>query len=144
MPHAGGRPSKLTPETREKLLSAIRLGNYRETACAYAGIDPHTLGRWMKRGEREQRGEYWELCALIKDAEASAEMVSVARIRAASADTWQAAAWYLERKFPERWARSDRLDVRLLLAERVQAVAADLGLDEADVLTEAKKLLGVR
>ena len=32
-------------------------------------------------------------------------------IGSAAKDNWQAAAWRLERKFPKRWGRHDRLDL---------------------------------
>lgn len=35
---AAGRPTKLTPEVQEKMLVAIRGGNYREVASQWAGI----------------------------------------------------------------------------------------------------------
>ena len=46
-----GRPSKLTPEVRERIVQALVAGNYRETASRYAGIDPRQFSRWMSRGE---------------------------------------------------------------------------------------------
>ena len=33
-----GRPTKLTPDVQEKIVQAIRAGNYIETAAAYAGV----------------------------------------------------------------------------------------------------------
>ena len=45
-----GRPSKFTPETRKKILWALRLGNYRKTAAEYAGISERTICDWLYKG----------------------------------------------------------------------------------------------
>jgi hypothetical protein len=36
------RPSKLTPEVEERILKALRAGNYATAAARYAGIHPST------------------------------------------------------------------------------------------------------
>ena len=45
------RPTKLTPAVAERILSAIRAGNFMEVAARYAGISPSTLYRWLERGD---------------------------------------------------------------------------------------------
>ena len=50
----GGRPSKLTPEVQEKIVTAIRAGNYAQVAAVYAGIGERTFYRWMERGEKSK------------------------------------------------------------------------------------------
>jgi transposase len=50
-----GRPPIISPELVEKLVGAIRAGNYIETAAAFAGINKDTLYDWMKRGARSAR-----------------------------------------------------------------------------------------
>ena len=53
----GGRPSKLTPEVQEKIVTAIRAGNYAQVAAVYAGIGERTFYRWMELGKsRRQLG----------------------------------------------------------------------------------------
>lgn len=51
----GGRPSLISAQIVENILSAIRAGTYIETAAAFAGITKDTLYRWLKRGRREKR-----------------------------------------------------------------------------------------
>jgi len=41
----------------------------------------------------------------VEKAQAGAEMTSIALINRASEMQWQAAAWRLERKHPDRWGR---------------------------------------
>ena len=121
---AGGRPTKLNIDTHNKIISAIRAGNYIETAAAYAGIDKSTLYDWLKRGEREKQRvaqnprykirkseePYVEFSNAVEKALAEAEVRDVAIIAKAAEEQWQAAAWRLERKFPDRWGRK-KLDI---------------------------------
>jgi transposase len=111
----GGRPTKFTPERTTKLITALRAGNYRDTACKYAGISFQTLRNWIKIAESpDAPAEYVEFLDAIEKAEAEAEMVDIGIIRqAAQEGQWQAAAWVRERKNPERWGRRDASKIEL-------------------------------
>jgi hypothetical protein len=102
------RPTKLTKEVQERILQAVQAGNYLDTAAQYAGIDASTMRRWVVKGEAPNAAEpYRSFCTALKSARATAEVRSVALIQsAASNGTWQAAAWYLERSYPDRWGRT--------------------------------------
>ena len=119
-----GRKSKLTPQAQNDIVSAIKAGNYQETAALYAGIDAGTYYRWMERGRIEQERltagaepdeaetPYREFREVIEKARASAEIGHVANItRAASDGTWQASAWFLERSHPQKWGRINRTEI---------------------------------
>jgi hypothetical protein len=105
------RPEKLTPEVQQRIVDSLRMGNYIETASAYAGITKSTLYEWMKRGAREKRGKYKEFSNAVEKAMAEAEMWDVALIAQAAKENWQAAAWRLERKYPARWGRKTQHEV---------------------------------
>lgn len=138
---ADGRPTKLTPEVQHRIVQAIQAGNYMETAAAYAGINKSTLYLWLKRGAREKErleknsrarmrkseAPFVEFSNAIQKALAEAEMRDVMLIGKAAAEQWQAAAWRLERKFPQRWGRrvaiedaKERDSARNALAELMQ------------------------
>jgi transposase len=106
-----GRPSKLTPEVQERIISAIRAGNYASVAAAYAGVGERTFYTWMEKGESQPSGKYAQFRHAVKSAESEAEVRAVATIQKLMPDTWQAAMTYLERKFPNRWGRRSRMDV---------------------------------
>lgn len=102
-----GRPNKLTQETIKKLEQAIALGATYEDACRYAGINYETFRRWMRRGEQAKSGEYREFHERIRDAESRATIGWLAKIEAAANNgSWKAAAWKLERRYPDRYGRS--------------------------------------
>jgi transposase len=108
-----GRPTKLTPEVQDKIVTALRAGNYQETAATYAGISVPTFYRWMEQGATPDADViYREFREAVEKAKADAEVRDVALIDRAAADgNWQAAAWKLERKFPNRWGRVNRTEV---------------------------------
>lgn len=118
-----GRPTKLTPELQHIIVKAVRAGNYMETAAAFAGLHKSTLYDWLKRGAREKdrvskdprlrirKSElpFVEFSDALEKALAEAEVRDVAIIGKAAEEQWQAAAWRLERKFPERWGRKEQI-----------------------------------
>ena len=106
-----GRPTKLTPEVQAIIVEAIEKGNDKTVAARLAGIGESTFYAWMERGEQAKSGVFLEFREAVKKAEAEAEQHFVGVIKAASADTWTAAAWWLERKYPERWGRKERQQI---------------------------------
>lgn len=107
-----GRPSKLTPEVKKRLLDAIRAGNYYEAACQYAGISYATFWRWMQQGENAKSGQYRDFREAIIAAEAEAEVRMVAQWQAQIPDDWRAARDFLARRFPQRWAQQQTIDLQ--------------------------------
>lgn len=106
-----GRKSKLDNDRREKLLKAIRVGNDKKVACALAGISETTLYRWLEQSKKKNATpELREFRESLERAEAEAEVLKVSRIaQAADNGRWQAAAWWLERKYPERWGQQTKI-----------------------------------
>lgn len=151
MSKKGGRPTKLTPELQEEICKAIRAGNYIETAAAFAGISKNTLYDWMKRGAREKErlaknprakvkkseAPFVDFSDAVEKALAAAEVRDVMLIGKAAETQWQAAAWRLERKFPDRWGRKERLEVAAEVdissyVNALSATADEVWNDESD------------
>ena len=105
-----GRPTKLTPEVQDRIIQALKAGNYVETAAEYAGIGKTTFYRWMEQGAKASRGIYREFRDAVTRARAEAEARNVAIIQKAAPDDWRAAAWWLERAFPDRWGPRQKLE----------------------------------
>jgi hypothetical protein len=93
------RPTKFNEERSQKIIEALRGGNTRKASAEYAGINQDTLADWAKR--------YSDFSDSIKKAEADAEVRNVAIISKAASETWQAAAWWLERRRHEDWKKRD-------------------------------------
>ena len=98
-----GRPTKLDDLKAKRIVDAVAEGLPRDTAAKLARIAPSTLYSWLSRGE-DGEAPYAELLERVKEAEAQGEQELVKRIRSASVETWQAAAWLLERRRPEAYA----------------------------------------
>lgn len=89
---------KRTPEVDERIKKALSLGATRRAACQYAGINPATFTRWYDR--------WADFAALVEKAEGDATVGWLAKIEAAANDgQWQAAAWKLERRYPNEYGR---------------------------------------
>jgi len=114
---------KLTPEVQDRIINALRAGNYVETAAQLAGVGRASIYRWIDKGQsaidREEQGEelnadderYAEFARGVEEARASAMARNVALVNTAAQTTWQAAAWWLERTNPQMWGRHLRAEV---------------------------------
>jgi hypothetical protein len=98
----------LTPELAESFCKVVAAGNYRIVAAAAVGVTDRSVKKWIARGKKEESGIYREFMLAVEKAEGSAERAMVRLIRKSARTDWHAAAWYLERKFNERWGRQDR------------------------------------
>jgi transposase len=106
-----GRPTKFTKEVQDQLYQLIKEGNYFDTSCKIAGISYSTFREWIIKGEQDGKGKFFDFSEAIKKAEAEAEAKRVEMIlKAGMIQDWKANAWYLERKYPDRWGKVDRLE----------------------------------
>jgi transposase len=138
---SAGRPTKLTPETVKKLCVAIQQGATYALACKYAGISYDTFNDWKRRGAEEearrqnprvQEGtaawtegeEFIQFLQAIQKAEGDAALGWLLKIElAATAGHWQAAAWKLERRYPQEYGRTVvTQDVPPLTPEQIAAM----------------------
>lgn len=97
-----GQPTKYTPARIRTVIQYIRAGNYVETAALAAGIGVSTLHEW--------RAKHPDFAEAIQSARAIAEQRNVLLIQNAASESWQAAAWWLERSFPQKYGRHDRIE----------------------------------
>ena len=106
-----GRGTKLTPERQEKVVAAVRAGNYAKTACLISGIHESTYCAWKKRGKKaleEGREDiYSNFLLAIQEAHAVAEARNVAIINKAAQKDAKHAQWWLERTNWKMWGRKD-------------------------------------
>jgi hypothetical protein len=99
------RPSKLTPEVQERIVAAVRAGNFYGPAAESAGISEATFYRWMKNGREAASGIQRDFYLAVRKAEADLEVEIVARLRKAAIEEWRAGLTLLERRHPDRWGR---------------------------------------
>jgi len=100
-----GRPTKLTPEVQKTICDTVSGGGTDRVACLRAGISVSGLGEWKRRGAAGEE-PYAAFLAAYKRAEGDFGLRNLALIGKAAQDgTWQAAAWLLERRYPEEYGR---------------------------------------
>ena len=121
---------KLTKEGIEKAVKYCRAGLPDCQIAAILGVPKTTYSRWINHPTTSNQRE---LCERLKKADAEREANLVSRIMRASDDTWQAAAWLLERRYPERYAKptrpEDNTDTAVLKAakELISSVPSAIG-----------------
>ena len=133
-----GRPTKLTPEVQTSICRDLAAGLTRDCAATRAGITYSTLRLWVSRGRRggAKNTAFLDFYTALKKAEQDAIARNVAIVQTAakggmvvervtSTDAkgrttttekftrpeWTAGAWWLERKFPDRWGKRERREV---------------------------------
>lgn len=132
-----GRPPALTTESRDRIISAVRAGNYLTTAAALANVSTSSVYRWLERAEEPgARREYREFRDALARARAEAEARVVATImrgvtggavvkevtrtlpngaveteRQVAPPNPREGLEFLSRAFPDRWARRQALEV---------------------------------
>lgn len=87
------------PAIAKRICDAIALGTTYDLACKYGGISSTTFHDWRKKFPAFSRQ--------VEDAEGRAVVGWLGKIeRAANEGAWQAAAWKLERRYPETYGRT--------------------------------------
>lgn len=125
--------SKLTEELIKEAARLIEAGNYQKHVAQALGVDESTWYRWLREGEQseDENDLKYKFYQSIKKAEAKAVARNVALIqRAAQEGNWQAAAWWLERKFPSEWGKKDKLDIGADDGLRIEIVKVDSKANE--------------
>ncbi len=123
-----GRPSKLDDLTAKRIVDAIAAGGSRAAAAEAARVHRSTLMTWLARGRNGEQ-PYRDFLDRVKKAEAEAELSMVAIVRTAATNgTWQAAAWWLERR------RSRTYALRREARENARPAVEMSGVTDADLL----------
>jgi len=99
--------SKFNEETTTKIVQALRMGATYELAAKFAGITYQTFNEWRKKGASAKSGAYFDFVNAVERAEGEAAIGWLAKIEKAANDgNWQAAAWKLERRYPDEYGRT--------------------------------------
>lgn len=99
--------TKLTYELIETMAELKGKGLSNKDVCAAVGISEQTLYRWLRKPSTKL---HRSLCESLKKAEAARKEALLQRIYDASEkpQSWTAAAWLLERQYPDEFGRVDR------------------------------------
>jgi transposase len=122
------RRTSLSKDMIEMTYDLLKEGHYNEDVAEYIGVSQQTFYNWMNKGEElhemsEEEYEehikqlpnettkknaklFLEFFETVKRANTEAKMQALRNIRKAGKKSWQAEAWFLERKFRSQFART--------------------------------------
>ena len=95
---------KLTDQLISDAVQCKRNGMTNKDTAAYIGISEATFYAWANQPKGDKQVEFSEA---LKKAEADFKAALRSRIIKASDTSWQAAAWMLERLYPEEYAKPE-------------------------------------
>lgn len=104
-------------EVVEDILRYMEEGNTRANAARLAGVHEDLVGDWAKfgRDNPERYPEYaWfntEVDRIKAHVQSALVQQIIATAKSGRPNTWQAAAWYLERSDPGNWGRREKVEV---------------------------------
>ena len=140
-----GRPSKLTEETKNRLMQALIASCSIADACAYADIDDSTFRKWRERARADEAAgkdtEFVRFFTDIARAQAKAKPRLIMLLSKAAERDPRTALAILERRYPKEWGvrqyveTRDRTGEPELREEDVLPLVLEV-LDEAPELKE--------
>ena len=89
---------KYGPQTTKDICKYLSAGNNIQDSCALAGIHKDTFYEWLKDPSKTDFSDS------IKKAELQCKARNIAIIQNAGPKTWQAAAWWLERRYKDEFS----------------------------------------
>jgi hypothetical protein len=102
-------PAVLTEDLQQRIVNMLGEGNYLKVACEAAGTTYWTYWWWRRRwssGDPET-AHLDPFFRAVDQAIRIGEGSALRKLRQ-GAPGWQAQAWFLERRFPQRWGKQDR------------------------------------
>lgn len=96
----------------EEAAKLIEAGVHQRHVAQALGIHEATWYRWLQEGENAKSGIKREFYEAIKKAEGRAIVRNIAQIqKAAQEGNWQAAAWWLERRYPDEYGKKEKTTI---------------------------------
>lgn len=102
-PQSRGRPSKASPERLDRIIDAVRAGNFLGTAAELNGISRDSMRDWMK----DPRPKFRAFQMRVRQAEAAWEAQQVNYISQRTRLDPRLGLDALERRFRDRWGRRE-------------------------------------
>lgn len=115
-------PYKLDDALTKKIVGYINMGIALDIAARACGVSRTQLHEWLSLAHKGKQ-PYKDFLAAVDAAVAQSEINLATHIeRSVLEKVWQAAAWKLERRFPQRWGRQDRAVIQQGISEGLDVV----------------------
>lgn len=117
-----GNPSKMDGRKVNKIIRLIKQGNYVKQAVISAGINYQTHLSWMAKGKKgiSPYDEYYEKIERAKS-ESETDLVGALHESIEQGNVG-IAQWMLARKFPKRWEKTERQEVKVDNTQKIEIV----------------------
>lgn len=110
---------KATQKTIKIILDAIAEGLTQRESAVLAGISEDTLSLWKKKDS--------DFSEQIRQKQIECKLGHIRNIKKASDKSWQASAWWLERKYKDEFSLKTKVDLEVnenlnQLSERIKTI----------------------
>lgn len=124
----------LDDDVHVTIVEALRSGHFVDTAAALAGCTKAQVNRWLTAGAQpDADADLRRFAVEANQAIAEAEDKALGYLREAVAGgDLKAVTWFLERRYPERWAPKTQHVVRQEIdgiLDRIESLRHELGAD---------------
>lgn len=111
---------KLTKELAEEAIKLVKVGASNQDVIDYLGVAESTFYAWLRNPQNEAQTA---LSQGMKKAETERKLWHLQRIhQAAEKGDWKASAWYLERRYPNEYARTQRITGEVSTVQKSDAL----------------------
>lgn len=111
---------KLTPELAQEAIRLVKGGASNQDVISWLGVSETSFYGWLKNPKNEAQQK---LAEGMKKAETERKLWHLQRIHKAAEDgDWKASAWYLERRYPNEYARTQRITGEVVTTQRSDAL----------------------
>ncbi|MBI3838663.1 MAG: hypothetical protein HY288_12115 [Planctomycetia bacterium] len=130
-----GRPPVLDDVKKREICAILAVGCSRAVAARYVGCHPGTIRNTALREE--------EFALQLEQAESKHEILHLSHINSAAKEGryWRAAAWALERKYPDRYAQRNPNIITVEQISQVLAQFADVIFEEVTEVEYRHRIL---
>lgn len=117
-----GKPRTMDYRTINKAFRSIEKGNYEKQAVISSGLNYQTWLTWKNKGKKGIR-PYDEFLEKLEQSKAKAETDIVDMLHdAVETGNTGVMQWLLSRKYPKRWEKTERSEVKVDNTQKIEIV----------------------
>ena len=111
---------KLTEELADEAIKLVKSGATNADVISWLGVAETTFYAWIREPKNQAQEK---LAQGLKKAETERKLWHLQRIhKAAEEGDWKASAWYLERRYPNEYARTQRITGEVVTTQKSDAL----------------------
>jgi len=103
--------TKLTEEKIKHAVQLVEKGHMYKDIYGVLGISKTTWNNWLNKGRHAKSGIYRKFYEEIEKADSRGETYLVDKMMEVGKEEWQMYMTILERKYPDRWGKHERMNI---------------------------------